>query len=161
MNRKRDGLLLIATSLLAALTLEMVPLPPPLQLWQPPWLLLIVLFWNLHRPGSVGMTIAWLTGLLLDGALGSPLGTHALLFTITTTFVLLGQRLLHSMPMIQQALWMALLAFLHQFVAFAMGGGFDSASASLMPQLAPTISVLLAWPLINIALLNPRRRMMP
>lgn len=160
MNRKRGSLMLIAVSLLAALMLELFPLPSMLQFWQPPWLLLTVLFWSLHQPGFMGLTAAWGAGLVLDGALGSPLGMHALLFTLAATLTLATQRLLLALPMIQQALWGALLTLLFQLIAFAMEGDFASGPERLPPQLAPALSVLLAWPLINIVLLEGRRRLM-
>jgi rod shape-determining protein MreD len=150
--------LIIPSTLLAALVLELLPWPDLLDPWQPPWLLLTVLFWAIRRPDTVGMSIAWIAGLILDVALGSPLGTHALLFTLATTMTLVAQRMLLALSMIQQALWVAFLTLLQQAFLLLMDG-HASAEKLMLMSLAPALSALLAWPVINIALMNPQRRL--
>ncbi|MEW6445106.1 MAG: rod shape-determining protein MreD [Pseudomonadota bacterium] len=160
MTPNHGGLVLIAISLLAALTVELLPLPNTIQPWQPPWLLLTVLFWALHRPGIIGMTSAWGAGLVYDAALGSPLGAHALLFCLIAALILAAQRLLLALPMIQQALWVSLLVLLHQFMALILEGGFSHGTPALLPHLASALITLLAWPLIHVLLLDKQRRLM-
>ena len=149
--------LIILLSLLIALGLELLPLPAGWGSWQPPWLFLTVLFWGIQRPDTVGMSIAWVTGLILDVAVSSPLGTHALLFTLATALTLVAQRMLLALSMIQQALWVAGLTLLQQILLLWMDGA-PSTEGQFLLQLAPTLTALFAWPLLNIALMNTHRR---
>lgn len=157
MHGNAGGALVIALSLLAALVLELLPLPAGLASWQPPWLLIAVLFWTLHRPATLGMTLAWVIGLILDVALGTSLGAHALLFTLATVLTLVAQRMLLALSMIQQALWVAGLTLLQQIVLLWMEGPKPMDGQTLL-YLAPALSALLAWPLANLLLMDARRR---
>lgn len=143
--------LTVPLSLLLALLVELLPFPQPLAQLQPPWLLLVVLYWSLLQPAILGMAGAWLMGLVLDTIQSSPLGTHAALFTLVVTPVLALQRLLRVLPVIQQALWIAGLVFLYEVGELWLEGPL-SANRVSPHDFLPVISTLIVWPLLRVLL---------
>lgn len=148
----------ILLSLLLALVMELLPLPPLLAQLQPPWLLLVVLYWSVLQPAALGMSGAWLMGILLDVVLPAPLGTHAALFTLTVTPVLALQRLIKTLPVAQQALWIAALVSMHELGELWLGDQLISGSISAIDFL-PVLSTLFAWPLILVLLFRHGKRL--
>lgn len=70
----------------------------PWRLWQPvpDVLLLVLLYWCLHAPARVGLTTAFVFGLLMDVQDTGLLGLHALCYVLAAYGVLrLSQRLRH------------------------------------------------------------------
>ena len=51
-------------------------------LWLPDPLALTLIYWTIHHPRHVGMTIAFICGLLMDVQNGSVLGQQALAYVI-------------------------------------------------------------------------------
>lgn len=145
--------LTILLSLLLALVVELLPFPHSIAQLQPPWLLLVVLYWSILQPATLGMAGAWLMGFLLDGIQPAPLGTHAALFALAVTPVLALQRLLRTLPAAQQALWIAGLVFLYELGELWLTAGRVTAEDFL-----PVISALFAWPLIKVLLFRQGRR---
>lgn len=148
--------LTLLLSLLLALVMELLPYPDALAQLQPPWLLLVVVYWSLLQPAPFGLTAAWLMGLGFDALQASPLGTHAALFTLVATAVLALQRLLYNLPVIQQALWIAGLVFLYTLGELWLGGRLSTGRLSAQDFL-PVLSTLLAWPLIRLLLYRCER----
>ena len=72
----------VVLSLIVALALTMLPLPPALDIIRPDWLALIVIFWALSVPRSYGVGIAFLVGIVLDVSQGTLIGQHALGLTV-------------------------------------------------------------------------------
>ncbi|MDO5059515.1 MAG: rod shape-determining protein MreD, partial [Neisseria sp.] len=89
--------LIIGSFLLAAL-LDFVPLDYGLFFWLPEFSALVLLYWVLNRPHTIGIGIAFLIGLIIDIGTAAPLGQHALSYTLMTFAVQHFQRqiLLHS-----------------------------------------------------------------
>ena len=69
-TRKR----LIAASFAVSLLLDFMPLPLPFAYWLPEFTALMLIFWLLHRPQNIGISMAFVIGLLLDIGSGAPLG---------------------------------------------------------------------------------------
>jgi len=143
--------LAVLFSLLLALVVELQPFPQSIAQLQPPWLLLVVLYWSILQPAALGMTGAWLAGLLLDTLQPSPLGTHAALFTLAVTPLLALQRLLRTLPVAQQALWIAGLVFLYKVGELWLSDRLITGLVTANDFL-PVISALFAWPLIKVLL---------
>lgn len=78
MPRHRNPLLGMLLSVMAALTLSVMPLPEALNPWRPEWLTLIIIFWGMHAPRWFGIWFALILGLLLDVLLAAPLGFYGL-----------------------------------------------------------------------------------
>src|SRR5258705_5627025 len=72
----------ITITIVLALVLTIVPLPESIRAARPDLLLLLVIYWSLSAPGTVGLVFAWLCGLAIDVLQGSVLGQHAAAFLL-------------------------------------------------------------------------------
>ena len=124
--------------------------------WTPDLLALVLLFWSVYQPRRIGMGWGFLLGLLIDVHQGTPMGLHALAYTVLCFFALaLNRRLLwFSLP--QQALQVLPLFALAHAIELALrmmaGGRFPGWWLLLAPVLEAGI-----WPLAAMILLAPQR----
>lgn len=153
----RSNWVVIPLSLLLALIFTIVPDVPMYQQYAPQWLLLIVLYWCIREPQSVGLIVAWVSGLVLDVASVGLLGANALLFTLSAAIVLgLRQMLFFTGPLLQ-AVFIAGLSTIYLSVSLWMQGGIADLTM-LLHSLVRVASNLIAWPLISLVLHNMGRR---
>ena len=93
---------------MVALVLSIFRLPNDwyawLSLWQPQWLLLLLMYWGLQVSSRLGVLWAWLGGFFVDALLAEPLGLNGAIFA-AMTYVLLRfrERILMYRP-VQQAM---------------------------------------------------------
>jgi len=146
----------IAGSVLAAGLLLSAPVPAWAGGWQPPWLTLVVAYWCLAQPDRVGVTAAFVLGVLQDALTGAPLGQHALALAVVAAAVLAEHQRLRVLPLWQQALLLAPLLAVHQvLLALVTGSGGRPVSAAM---LLPALSGALVWPWLFLTLRDLRRR---
>jgi rod shape-determining protein MreD len=151
--------LFIWGSLLAALALNM-SLNMALgagAVWLPDLLALALVFWTIHQPQRIGVTVAFVLGLVMDVHQGALLGQHAMAYTVMS-FLAIGihRRLLwFSVP--SQAAQMFPLFFAGHALALGVRllAGADFPGWPVV--LAPALEALL-WPVISVLLLLPQRR---
>ena len=136
---------------LAGLALVLVPLPEGVQVHNPQWLLLVVIFWSLYRPAQVGLLYAWTAGLMLDVATNGLLGLNALMFTLTAFLVLSLRQRLSVAPLLSQALLVAGFSLLY-LMASLWVEGVATDLASMAVYLSRALSNLAAWPVIYFLL---------
>ena len=72
----------IASSLLVALIINLLPWPPAIVAVMPDLVALTVLYWCIHQPRRFGFTAAWLIGLVMDVANGTLFGQHTLAYSV-------------------------------------------------------------------------------
>ena len=70
----------VAFSLAVALVLELAPWGS--RVWVPDFVALVLAFWCTQQPRLVGVTVAWLLGLVVDVAHGTLFGQHALAYAL-------------------------------------------------------------------------------
>lgn len=145
----------IAASLLVAGLLTLAPLPEWASAWQPPWLTLTLAYWCLAHPERVGITAAFLLGLLQDALTGTPLGQHALALPLVAAGVLAVHQRLRVLPLVQQALLLAPLLVLQQTVLGLVTGSSGRPVHGTI--LLPALSGTLLWPWLFLALRELRR----
>ncbi len=139
-------------SLLLALTLSIIPLSDGLIVYNPQWLVLVVAYWAIFSPQRIGILSAWVWGLLLDVALGTHLGIHALsLAVICYLSIILHQRL-RMYPLWQQAFFIWLLASSDKLLVFQLKNFFFSQAAQWDYWLSPLISAIF-WPAMLVIML--------
>ncbi len=68
----------IVLSLLLALTLNSINYPEWVQFARPDWVTLVLFYWCLRLPSSIGVGSGWLVGLMLDLMNYTVFGQHAL-----------------------------------------------------------------------------------
>jgi rod shape-determining protein MreD len=145
----------IAFSLAAAFLLNLLPwgkLPGV-----PDFVMLVLLFWNIHQPRKVGMGIAFCLGLLMDVHNASLLGEHALAYTLLSygaitihrrvLWMSLGVQMFAVMPMLVGA---QLVPFVIRLLMGAAFPGWD--------YLVSGFAAAVLWPVASILLLLPQRR---
>ena len=104
MNRRRDRPLVVIVTLVAAIVLTLVSLPPALDALRPYWVALVLIYWCLETQDLITLGMAFSLGLLLDLLTGSLLGLHALSLVILVYLVTRFRARLRFFPTWQQAL---------------------------------------------------------
>ncbi|MBI5908216.1 MAG: rod shape-determining protein MreD [Burkholderiales bacterium] len=145
----------IWASLIAALLLNMLPLGRVP--WMPDFLVLVLVFWNVHQPQRVGIGLAFLFGLGMDVHQSSLLGQHALAYTALSFFATMIHRRLLWFSVPSQALQvMPLFVAAHGvelLIRMVSGGIFPGWSLLLAP-----LAESMLWPVVSVLLLAPQRR---
>jgi len=75
---------LIFFSLAAAFLLQVLPWSGNWLLVRPDFVLLVLIFWALHQPRSIGQGVAFALGLLMDVSDSMLLGQHAFAYVVAT-----------------------------------------------------------------------------
>ena len=155
-TRKR----LIAASFAVSLLLDFMPLPLPFAYWLPEFTALMLIFWLLHRPQNIGISMAFVIGLLLDIGSGAPLGLHALAFILAAYLVHRQQRqiLLYAFGMQSLAVFGVLMLIQLTVMAVYFLNELHFGSWGML--ISPFIGAFL-WPLLNnlmLTLTSIRRR---
>jgi len=125
--------------------------------WAPDLLSIVLVFWIVHQTRRVGMSVAFVAGMMMDVHQGGLLGQHALAYTVLSYLAIMFHRRLRWFSVTDQALQVfplfALAHLLELLVNLLLGGGFGG----WLMVLAPVIEALL-WPAISMLLLAPQRR---
>jgi rod shape-determining protein MreD len=147
--------LFIWASLLAALTLNLVPWEPGLPV--PDFLALALVFWNIHQPRRVGMATAFVFGLLMDVHDAALFGEHALAYTLLSYGAISLHRRILWFPVGSQALYVLPLLLLAQVASLLIrlwvGGRFPGWLYFLDSAIGAAL-----WPVVTWLLLAPQRR---
>jgi len=141
----------ILLSLSCALLLNF--LPTSSWPWMPDWVALVLLFWSVREPRSVGMGSGFLLGLAMDVADGSLMGQHALAYVLATYIASSLSRRILWFPLGQQALHILPLLLLVQAVQYGVRAmpGVDLPGLSYF--LGALVGTLLWLPLTFVLLL--------
>jgi rod shape-determining protein MreD len=105
MQINRPGVGSFAFTIFFAMMLRIIPWPHTIQIFNPDWVLLSLIYWSLATPDRVGIFHSWIVGLLTDILTGSFMGQHALAYSISSFFCLKLHRRLRQYPILQQALF--------------------------------------------------------
>lgn len=138
-------------SLLLGLLLNLVPWPENVVIMVPDVLALMLIFWVIHQPNRVGLTVCFVLGLLMDVANASVLGQYALAYTTLGFLALSFRRRILQFAGWQQALFVLILLLLLQamilLVNLAAGRSFPGleffAAAPIGAALWPSLSFFL------------------
>ena len=124
----------------------------------PDVLLLVLLYWCLHAPMRVGLTTAFVFGLLMDVQDAGLLGLHALCYVLASYCVLrLGQRLRHFSTWLQ-TLQLLPVFVLSSLVSNVLGAWLNGAWVG-WDWLWSAFFTGVLWPLPDVLMsLHPRRQ---
>ena len=143
MNVDSRGRLIL--SVLVALILTVLPLPPWLDVVRPAFLVLTVLYWSVNAPRAGGLAIGFFAGLLLDVFQGPVLGEHALALSLVTYIAVREHQRIRSKPAIQQALIVFAALILYEVVLFMIDGWTGNPVTSPL-RWVHTVTGALLWP---------------
>lgn len=158
MNRARAQFLLLVGSVVIAMLLQLLPLPPSIAPLKPFWLAMVLIYWAIETPERVGLGMAFFLGLLGDVLAGHLLGEQAMRLTALVFIVLRFRARLRFFPMWQQAAAVFGL-LLNDRVVVMMVRGFSSAPMpSSLFWLSPLVGMMI-WPFLFILLDDLRGRL--
>lgn len=148
----------VLPTLIAAFMLAMLPLPDWAEHWRPDWVTLVLIYWVMALPNEMGVTFAWVTGLLLDVALGTILGQNAVGLVLISWVVLLQYQRIRVFSLVQQSLVVLTLLLIKQLLVLWINGLVGREPDNLMLYFLPSITGALIWPWLFQVLRNIRRR---
>ena len=147
--------LFIAFSLIVAFVLNLMPWGQMVGV--PDFVALALVFWNIHQPRKVGISVAFMMGLLMDVNEATLLGENALAYTLLSYFAIMIHRRVLWFPLRTQALHVLPLMLLAQAVQLVIQLLVTGKSPDWFYFSESLVSALL-WPVVSLLLLAPQRR---
>lgn len=147
----------IFVSLFCALLLNLLPLGN--QAWVPDWLIICIVFWNIHQHRYVGVVWASLLGLVMDVHNADLLGLHAFSYALVAYLAVAWHRRITSLQVFTQALHLLpifmLVSILPVLVHWLLTGSLYwwGLGAILQGMIEAAL-----WPIATKILLAPQRR---
>lgn len=151
-NLRISGLTIIAAFMLA-----MMPLPDWAEAFRPDWVALALIYWTMALPASIGVTIAWFTGLMLDVSHGALFGQHALGLVVVIYIIHSQHQRLRVASLLQQAIVIFFLLMLKQALVLWVSGIMGRAPDTWL-YFMPSFTSALFWPWAYIILRDIRRK---
>ena len=148
---------IVIPTLILALMLHMWPLPEWLAYARPEWMTLVLIYWALAMPEQIGVTVAWVAGLLLDVTQGAILGQHAIGLVIVVYVIQLQYQRIRVFSLAQQALVVFILLMIKQLLVLWVSGMVGQAP-DLGLYFLPSLVGAIIWPWLFLMLRNVRRR---
>jgi rod shape-determining protein MreD len=105
-------------TLIIAMCLRIAPLPESLAIFNPDWVLLVLMYWSLAIPERVGIGYAWLFGILTDVLMGRLFGQYALSYSLIIYLVLIWHKQLRQFPLPQQSIFILGCLLISQTLLF-------------------------------------------
>jgi rod shape-determining protein MreD len=137
-------------SLLAALLLTLLPMPPALQPLRPYWLALVLAYWVMEDPDRIGLGWAFMIGVIADLVVGTLLGEQALRLVVITFILQRFRARLRFFPMSQQALAIGALLLNDRIVALAIRMTLGEPAPASLVWFSPLIGMLLWVPVFML-----------
>jgi rod shape-determining protein MreD len=144
---------IVIMSLLLGLALNLLPWEGWLRAVRPDWLLLTLLFWNVHLPLRVGLLPAFGLGLLMDMADGTLFGMHALGYGLASYAALVLHRRVRNFGSWRQAVHVLPMLVLAD-VSVLVTGMVAGSHVVDFRQLLSGLTGFLFWPLLSALLLG-------
>jgi rod shape-determining protein MreD len=148
----------IYISIVIGIVLQIVPMPPPMDLYRPDWLLLILLYWAMALPNRVNVGVAGIAGLILDILYGTALGVHSFALAVPVYLISANYQRLRNYSMVQQAFMIFMLSLLYHLIVYWLQyliTGIEFSWIFMWPSLA---SIFL-WPWLFWLLRKFRRNL--
>jgi rod shape-determining protein MreD len=151
---------LIFASFVAAFLFSSLPWSGWTLLARPDLVMLVLVFWAMHQPGSVGQGMAFALGLAMDVGDAMLLGQHALAYVLATYGAQVLRVRVLSFPIVEQALHVFGLAVGTTAVVvllnLLLGADWPGFAVALSPVLAALAWGPLTWTLFLPWLRRPR-----
>jgi rod shape-determining protein MreD len=148
-------------TLLIALLLMLFPLPNWLRVLRPDLISLVLIYWAMTLPTATGLSTGFIFGLIVDIAMGSLLGQHALGLSVISYIIIKGHQRIRVFPPLQQGMIIMFVLFIQQLMYIWIHGITQRAPESLFVYFVPGIISMLAWPLVYGFMRDIRHRFLP
>ncbi|HET7728934.1 MAG TPA: rod shape-determining protein MreD [Usitatibacter sp.] len=152
---------LIFFSIVGAYMLSMLPWRGTWLLARPDFLLIVLLFWTVHEPRSIGQGIAFTLGLLMDVSDSMLLGQHAFAYVVATFGAQVLRVRIGSFHLPEQTLHVMGLTFMASLVMLLLnlllGANFPGWAFLVSPFLTGLLWAPVNWLLYSPAVRRRRR----
>ena len=143
-------------TIIGAFMLAIMPLPDWVVEFRPDWVTLVLIYWAMATPSKIGVTVAWVTGLLLDVSYGTLMGQHAVGMVLVIYVIHLQHQRLRVASLLQQAIVIFFLLMLKQLLTLWVDGMIGRAPDSWLYFMPAIVSTVL-WPWTYLILRDLRR----
>ncbi len=144
-------------TVITAFMLAIMPLPDWAVELRPEWVTLVLIYWAMAAPSRIGVTMAWIAGLLLDVSYGTLMGQHAVGMVIVIYIIHIQHQRLRVASLLQQAIVIFFLLLFKQLLTLWVDGMLGRAPDSWL-YFMPTITSTLLWPWTYLILRDLRRK---
>jgi len=146
-------------SLVAAFLFSALPWSGRWLLARPDLVLLVLIFWTVHEPRSIGQGMAFFMGLLMDVSDSMLLGQHALAYVVAIFGAQVLRHRILGFPLPEQTLHVLGLALAASLSMLLLNLALGADAPSGIFLLSPLLTAL-AWAPVNWILYSPavRRR---
>lgn len=135
-------------SLFVALLLNLIPWHGSALLWRPDFLLVVLLYWAVQEPRTIGQGMGFFLALVMDVADSALLGQHALSY-VTAIFLAQVLRLrILQLTRAEQALHVAGILFVAQAVTLLLNSMLGREFPGLALLVSPILGGML-WPVVG------------
>lgn len=145
----------ITISLIIAFLLNLLPWEAGISV--PDFVGLVLIFWSIYEPQKIGISIAFIMGLLIDVHEATLLGENALAYTLLSYFSITIRRRILWFSVKIQILHILLLLLLTQIVQLFIHF-FISYQFPHWSYFTKSFFCAMLWPLVKWLLLLPQRR---
>lgn len=136
-------------SLLAGLLLNLLPWHGTALSWRPDFLLVVLLYWAVQEPRSIGQGTGFFLALVMDVADSALLGQHALSYVVAIFLAQVLRLRILQLTRAEQALHVAGILFLAQVVTLLLNSMMGREFPGLALLIAPVLGGLL-WPVVGV-----------
>ena len=150
-----NNFVVITLSLLLSVVLTITTFP--LGHFAPDWIHLFLIYWILATPGSIGLLIAWMIGLLVDVVLCSTLGVNALVYSLIAYLIFKSYMAIRYLTVLQQGILILLLLLIKSTIILWIDDMTGASNYTTSLYWTPLISALV-WPLVYYFLRILRRK---
>ena len=147
----------LTMSMIAALLLAVCPLPEAWRSVRPEFVMLVMVYWALMLPQRVGLGVACITGILLDGLRVCSFGQNALAMIFVVYLVQLMHRRIRMFSLVQQSLFVGALSLVYLVINHAVYVVAGYHSVSSIQLLYPVLGNMMLWPVL-CGLLSPSKQ---
>ena len=151
---------LLVGSVLVALVLNLLPWSGALLRAHPDFLLLVLLYWAVHQPRSIGQGWGFMLGLVMDVANSVLLGQHALIYVMAIFLAQLLRLRMLQLSLLEQALHVLAVLLVAQSLAVLLNLSLGREFPGMLLALAPLLGAVL-WIPMNFIVTLPRFRRTP
>lgn len=150
-NPSDTAFLYCLLTLVFAMILRIMQPFPGIELFNPDWIMLVLIYWSIALPERFGVFTAWSIGLLTDVLTGRLLGQFALIFALICYFSIRQHRRLRQFPIIQQCLFIFCCLLGEQVLIF-LTQSMQGTNRLDLTFWYPIVSGTLVWPLVFLLL---------
>ena len=136
-------------SVLAALSLTIMPMPAVAESFRPDWVMLMLIYWAIVAPQKYSVGTAWLIGIVMDVAQGTMLGQHALAMCLIVFVTIRFHLQMRVFPLPQLTLTVMAMLSVYQFLLFWING-VAGVTAPATVYWGPVITGTLVWPALSM-----------